>query len=95
MPFAFSVLVALLNVVLPLIEELYFRGYMLPRMKLPGGWAPVANAGLFSAYHLWAPSPADQIGRLVAVIPIAWLVWRLQDIRFGIGVHCTLDGCST
>jgi uncharacterized protein len=38
----------LLNGVLaPVVEELYFRGYLLPRMKQWGAFAFVANAFLF------------------------------------------------
>jgi len=50
-----GVLVAL-NVILgPLVEELYFRGYLLPRLHRFGIWAPLINISLFAAYHLWKP----------------------------------------
>ena len=39
----------------PIIEELYFRGYLLPRMRHLGRLAPLLNIVLFSLYHLWAP----------------------------------------
>jgi uncharacterized protein len=32
----------------PIVEEMYFRGYLLPRMERLKGWAPAANAVLFS-----------------------------------------------
>jgi CAAX amino terminal protease family. len=38
----------------PLTEELYFRGFLLPRMQNWGRWAPLANAVLFSLYHFFS-----------------------------------------
>jgi membrane protease YdiL (CAAX protease family) len=35
----------------PIVEELYFRGYLLPRMEWMGRWAPLVNVSLFSLYH--------------------------------------------
>ena len=42
------VLTAVLNLVLngflgPIVEELYFRGYLLPRISRLGAWAPLVN----------------------------------------------------
>ena len=39
----------------PIVEELYFRGYLLPRMDRMGRWAPLDNVSLFSLYHFWSP----------------------------------------
>jgi uncharacterized protein len=36
----------------PVVEELYFRGYLLPRMEWMGRWAPLVNVSLFSLYQL-------------------------------------------
>jgi membrane protease YdiL (CAAX protease family) len=68
---AIVVLSAVLNIVIPTVEELYFRGYLLPRT--PGGsrWAPLVNASLFSLYHFWLPW--DFFGRLVALLPVAYV----------------------
>src|SRR5690606_40264753 len=50
------VLNLLLNGLLaPYLEELYFRGYLLPRMETWGKVAPLVNAVLFSLYHFWQP----------------------------------------
>jgi membrane protease YdiL (CAAX protease family) len=51
--FALTVMVALLA---PLVEELFFRGLLLPRMRAVfgrGDW--VANGTIFTAYHLHQP----------------------------------------
>ena len=92
MPFAFSIFVAALNVILPIVEELYFRGFLLPRMERWGFWAPVLNMVLFSVYHLWAPSLTDQFLRVAGFLPVVLLVWWKRDIRIAIFVHCSVDG---
>src|SRR5690349_1705919 len=49
----FSLGILIDGIVGPLVEELYFRGYLLPQMK---GWsAPLINAALFTLYHFWQP----------------------------------------
>ncbi len=80
-----AVSLPLTGVALPLIEELYFRGFLLPRMRSLGRGAPIANTVLFSIYHLW--SPWAVVSRIVFMFPAIWLVWRKRDIRFSIGMH--------
>lgn len=70
---------------LPIIEELYFRGFLLPRLSHLGRWAPVINTVLFSLYHFW--SPWVFLSRIIFFFPGPWLVWRKQDLRVSIGMH--------
>ncbi|MER7557684.1 CPBP family intramembrane glutamic endopeptidase [Nocardioides sp. NPDC126508] len=70
---------------LPLIEELYFRGFLLPRISHLGWGAPVLNTVLFSVYHFWTPWAV--LSRIIFMFPAVWLVWRKQDIRVSIGMH--------
>ena len=37
----------------PVVEELYFRGYLLPRVSRLGRWAPIWTVVLFSLYHFF------------------------------------------
>ena len=77
------------GVVAPVVEELYFRGYLLPRLDRFGAWAPVLNSVLFACYHLWALPFAP--GRALAFLPLAYLVWRWRNLRLGIAVHLALN----
>ncbi|MFD1537220.1 CPBP family glutamic-type intramembrane protease [Nonomuraea guangzhouensis] len=38
--------VPLTGLAFPIIEELYFRGFLLPRLSRLGRWAPVVNAAV-------------------------------------------------
>lgn len=70
---------------LPLIEEFYFRGFLLPRIAHLRWGAPVLNTVLFSVYHFWAPWTV--LSKIVFMFPAVWLVWRKHDIRISIGMH--------
>jgi hypothetical protein len=70
---------------LPLIEEYYFRGFLLPRLPQLGGWAPLFNMFLFSVYHFWAPWTV--LSKLVFLFPGIWFAWKKRDIRISIGMH--------
>jgi membrane protease YdiL (CAAX protease family) len=71
------------------VEELYFRGHLLPRMQRLGAWAPFVHILLFSLYHFW--SPWQNVTRLLAMTPLYYAVWRTRNIWLGIAVHCGLN----
>jgi uncharacterized protein len=74
------------------VEELYFRGYLLPRIAHLNGWAPLINTVLFSAQHFF--SPWQNLGRILAFLPIAYAVAWKKNIAISIIVHCTLNVLS-
>jgi uncharacterized protein len=73
----------------PVVEELYFRGHLLPRLSHLGRWAPVLNTVLFSIYHLWTPwtNPA----RIIGFLPITWAVWRTRSVQLGVVAHVLIN----
>jgi membrane protease YdiL (CAAX protease family) len=73
----------------PIVEELYFRGYLLPRMDWMGRWAPLVNVSLFSLYHFW--SPWQIVGRILGFGPTVYAVRWKENIYLGMVVHCTLN----
>lgn len=74
----------------PLVEEFYFRGYLLPRMnRYAGKWAPLLNTILFSLYHFF--SPWENLVRIFATYPMIYLVWKKRDIRFSIYTHILIN----
>lgn len=73
----------------PYVEELYFRGFLLPRMNRLGKAAPLVNVVLFSIYHFF--TPWQNITRIVALTPMVYGVWYNKNIRIGIIVHMALN----
>ncbi len=41
--------------VFPVVEEIYFRGYLTNNLQKQGLYVPVVVSVLFSLYHLWLP----------------------------------------
>lgn len=74
---------------LPIVEELYFRGYLLPRLERFGKWAPLINVSLFSLYHFW--TPWQTISRILLVLPWAYTTWRKQNIYLMMIAHCAAN----
>jgi len=82
--FALVVLVAFLS---PVVEELFFRGLLLPRMRAVfgrGDW--VVNGTIFTAYHLHQPwsMPATLLDGIFAE---AYPAKRFRSIWIGIASH--------
>jgi membrane protease YdiL (CAAX protease family) len=73
----------------PLVEELYFRGFLLPRMNIFGKLAPLINVILFSLYHF--STPWAIVSRILATTPLVYSVWVNKNIKIGIFVHCGLN----
>jgi uncharacterized protein len=78
-----SVLVFVIGI--PIVEEMYFRGYLLPRISYLGGWAIVVNSVLFALYHFYTPWVF--VTRMLITLPLAYVAYRKQNIIPGIVVH--------
>lgn len=66
-------------------QELYSRGFLLPRTQHWGAWAPAFNALLFGVFHLQAPWSWP--GFAILALPWAYLVWRTRSIKIGLVGH--------
>lgn len=75
--------------VLPVVEELYFRGYLMPRIERFGKIAPFIITVLFSLYHFWAPW--SNIMRILAICPYTYSVYKNKNIIIGIIVHSAIN----
>ena len=76
----------------PMVEELYFRGYLLPRMK--GKYAILFHSFLFAAVHVF--SPWMIIARTFGFLPIIFGTIK-KNIYVGMIVHmlCNAVGFVT
>lgn len=77
----------------PIVEELYFRGYLLPHLERFGRFAPLINGVLFSFYHFW--TPWQFFSRLALVLPLTYIVWWKRNIYIGMIAHCTANLIGT
>lgn len=83
------VMVAVFGAVVgPIVEELYFRGYLLPRMQYAGKWATPLHCLLFGLYHVWTPWMF--VTRTVGTAPLAYAA-RWRNLYVGIAVHVLVN----
>jgi len=76
--FVFNVILA------PVTEEIYFRGFLLPRMEKFGALSPAVSVALFSVYHFF--NPFQLLWRL-SFIPAVYVAWKYKDIRYSALPH--------
>ena len=80
----------LIVLIIPVLEEFYFRGYLLPRMPDKfKNWSGLVHSGLFALYHTWTPWMF--IVRTVGLLPLIYIVRRKENIILGIIAHCLLN----
>jgi membrane protease YdiL (CAAX protease family) len=88
----FVLQLVLTGVALPWVEELYFRGYLLPRMSRYGAGAPLIGGLLFALYHGW------QLYAFVTVFllgtALGYVVWWRRDIRLSIALHVVANALT-
>lgn len=76
--------------VAPMVEERYFRGFLLPRMpQRLGPWRVPAHVALFAGYHLWSLWLIPT--RILAILPLAYIADRTRDVRVGMAAHVVLN----
>jgi membrane protease YdiL (CAAX protease family) len=87
----FTLIVALFvdGLINPIVEELYFRGHLLPRLAWLGWLAPVVNAFLLAAQHYWQPYnfPLIFVIQLAVVSVVSWK----RNIYIGMLTHCAAN----
>lgn len=86
---ALSLQVVVDGLAAPIVEELYFRGFLLPRLSALGIFAPLANSALFTIEHLWQPFNWALI--FLLVLPEVYIVWWRQNIYIAMLLHCSAN----
>ncbi len=80
----------LVVVLAPTVEELYFRGFLLPRMPEKWGKAgPFLHSLLFALYHVW--SPWMFLARTFALLPLIFVVRWKRNLYLGVGAHILIN----
>lgn len=81
--FTFQLVVT--GIILPWIEELYFRGYLLPRISRYGVWSPLVGGLFFGLYHVWQLFGFLTVFLLGTIL--GYIVLWKRDVRLSIGLH--------
>jgi membrane protease YdiL (CAAX protease family) len=88
----FALQLVVTGVALPWVEELYFRGCLLPRLSRYRRWAPLLGGPFFGLYHVWQWFSFPTVFLLGAAL--GYVVWWKQDIRISIGLHVFANGLA-
>ena len=81
----FTLFLIVTGIALPWVEELYFRGFLMPRMSRFNAWTPIFSALLFALYHVWQLFDFTTI--FLSGLVFAFAVWWKRDVRLGISLH--------
>lgn len=86
--FAFNVLIT--GFAVPVVEELYYRGYLLPRMPTAFGKAgPIVHSALFAIHH---PQSAWMvIVRTIGLLPLIYVTRRTRSLVPAMFAHCAVN----
>ena len=76
----------------PVVEEVYFRGFLLPRIPAARPVAVVANAALFAMYHLWQPHTWLTV--FVFAVVLAAVALRPRGVALAAIVHVTVNAMA-
>lgn len=83
----YAIMFVIVGIVVPVLEEVFFRGFLMPRMGWAGKWVVLVNVVLFAAYHIWW----QFVTRLVAMLPLYYVAHKKQSMTLAILVHCLLN----
>lgn len=85
----FLVAILIDGIIAPTLEEVFFRGYLLPRMDYMKKWAPIVNGAFFGIYHFWQPH--NLLALIVVGVILSYIVWKTKNVYLGIALHCTIN----
>ena len=85
----FDLYLLLNGIAAPINEEMYFRGYLMPRLSRFGRWTPIVETALFTVYHFW--QPYYWISQFFFFLPIVIAVYWKRNFKLGLIVHMMLN----
>jgi membrane protease YdiL (CAAX protease family) len=74
------------GIINPLVEERYFRGFLLPQLGRLRLAAPVVSTMFFAIAHFW--QPYNYLGIFVYVLPLTLFTWWRKNYYAQAFVHC-------
>ncbi len=89
-----AILYFVMNVLIcPIVEEIYFRGYLTERMSSYGIAAPILVSVAFSFYHWWLPS--NNIFRICTFAVAFTVAYKKENIYISMVFHCLCNLLSS
>jgi membrane protease YdiL (CAAX protease family) len=85
----FGGMLILNGLIAPPIEEMYFRGYLLPRLSRLGWKAPLLETVLFVLYHVW--QPWNYVYTLFTMAAWIFPAYRAKNLYIGVWAHTMLN----
>lgn len=82
---AFAANVLVIMLMAPILEEMYFRGFLLPRLSRFGLWAVPLHSLLFALFHVWTPWMV--VARAIGLLPLIYVAQRKKNIYIGMIAH--------
>lgn len=77
------------GIINPIIEEFYWRGFLLPRLSRYGVYSVLISGFLIAIQHFW------QIYNIIFMIPISlllsFIVYRYRNVYLSIIAHCSIN----
>ncbi len=77
------------GILIPIVEEFYFKGYLLSRMESLGVFAPLLTASLFTLAHFW--QPYNYLLIFFIQLPLIYLMWWKKNVYIGIYLIILID----
>ncbi|WP_370095647.1 lysostaphin resistance A-like protein [Winogradskyella sp.] len=77
------------GLIIPYIEEIYFRGYLLPRIKAKGIVTPILATILFAMYHFWQPWNYPSLLAVSAIL--VFPAWYFKNYKISLYIHVTIN----
>jgi hypothetical protein len=74
------------GIINPIVEERYFRGFLLSQLVEWGFAAPVANTLFFAIAHFW--QPYNYVSIFLFVLPLTLFTWWRKNYYAQAFVHC-------
>jgi len=78
--------VVMVGIIVPFAEELYFRGFLLPRVPWNGATRIIIHSAMFAGFHFL--SPWAFVTRMLVLLPMVSSVWLTGRLSIGIWLHC-------
>lgn len=77
------------GIIIPYTEEIYFRGYLLPKIQGSSITIPIIATILFSLYHFWQPWNYPTLLIISGILVFA--AWRFKNYKISLYIHLTVN----